>query len=90
MSRPTGPQLTGAGFTQVGSTNQYTKTTGTATAVVDITGSAAQGFWQIGPATDTYVQKADFQVHLATLGSLGVLTPAVEDVQSLSFYGQTL
>lgn len=92
MARPTGTQLTGAGFAQVGSTNVYTKSTGTAKCVVDITGNAGQGSIQVVPATDTYFARSDFLGHVSTLNGLGMGLPSMPNTEgeTMTYYGQTL
>jgi len=96
MSRPTAGTLTGAGFSQIGSTTKYTKTQGTALATVDIgNGGAATGSLQITPAAaGTPMTTADFQSHVALLVSLGVVMdrnmPNEGNVGHCQSYGQTL
>jgi hypothetical protein len=90
MSRPTAGALTGAGYT-LASGARYTKTTGTATAVVDIDGP---GVASIAPATPgTPMAPADLASHMAQLATLGVTTgtgvPATT-AGGLQYYGTSV
>lgn len=75
MARPTGAALTGEGFALVGSgTTKYAKTTGTATAIVDIgTGAVDTGVAAIAPTTPgVRIALADWNAHVAILASFGI------------------
>lgn len=93
MTRPTAGALTGAGFSQIGSTSKYTKTTGTALCTVDLaTGTDKTGVASVAASTPgTPISEADFNSHAALLASLGV---PISDGNGdhgggCTYYGQT-
>lgn len=92
MARTTGGALTGAGFTQAGT--KYTKTQGTAVAVVDLaTGLDKTGVGFITQAAPGVpIAAADWAAHAATLGLLGVSTLSgnVDHAPGLVYYGQSV
>lgn len=94
MARPTGGQLTSAGFSLAsGSATKYVKTNTTAVATVELaTGGATSGVASIGQATPgTPITAADWNSHIATLGSLGLSAPRNEDrANGLVYFGQSV
>lgn len=90
MSRPTGGQLTTAGFTNTAGT-RYEKAATASKAVVDIVGNVNGGFVQITTTTPgSPVTLADWNSHKGTMGSVGVPLPAVEDLQGLQSYSASV
>jgi hypothetical protein len=93
MSRVTAGQLTGQGYT-LASGAKYTKTTGTASATVDLATTDKTGVASIQATTPgVAMTPADFASHMATLASLGVTTgigvPATT-AGGLQYYGTSV